>query len=61
MNFSIYCNIIIVRVILLDNKKLNRFKNEIKEKKVAVLGIGISNIPAIKYLVSLGTKWNITN
>ena len=41
---------------MLDNKKLNRFKNEIKEKKVAVLGIGISNIPAIKYLVSLGAK-----
>lgn len=41
---------------MLDNKKLNRFKNEIKGKKVAVLGIGISNIPAIKYLVSLGAK-----
>ena len=38
------------------NKKLEEFKNNIKNKKVAVLGIGISNVPAIKYLVSLGAK-----
>lgn len=36
------------------NSKLEQFKAEIKEKKVAVLGIGISNIPLIKYLVNLG-------
>ena len=36
------------------NKKLCDFKNNIKGKKIAVLGIGISNIPAIKYLVKLG-------
>lgn len=36
------------------NKKLEQFKNSIKNKKVAVLGIGISNIPLIKYLVNLG-------
>lgn len=36
------------------NSKLEQFKNEIKSKKVAVLGIGISNIPLIKYLVNLG-------
>ncbi len=36
------------------NKKLEQFKNDIKNKKVAVLGIGISNIPLIKYLVNLG-------
>lgn len=36
------------------NNKLVQFKTEIKEKKVAVLGIGISNIPLIKYLVNIG-------
>lgn len=38
------------------NIKLNNFKEEIKNKKVAVIGIGISNIPAIEYLVSLGAN-----
>ncbi|MEG1705415.1 MAG: UDP-N-acetylmuramoyl-L-alanine--D-glutamate ligase [Clostridia bacterium] len=36
------------------NYNLNEFKEKIKGKKVAVLGIGISNIPAIEYLSSLG-------
>lgn len=36
------------------NSKLEQFKHGIKDKKVAVLGIGISNIPLIKYLVNLG-------
>ncbi len=36
------------------NKKLNEFKHYIRNKKVAVLGIGISNIPLIKYLCNLG-------
>jgi UDP-N-acetylmuramoylalanine--D-glutamate ligase len=34
--------------------KLEEFKKEIKGKKIAALGIGRSNIPAIKYLKSLG-------
>jgi UDP-N-acetylmuramoylalanine--D-glutamate ligase len=38
------------------NAKLNKFKEEIVGKKVAVLGVGISNIPAIEYLVSLGAN-----
>lgn len=38
------------------NTKLTEFKEEIKGKNVAVLGIGISNIPAIEYLVSLGAN-----
>lgn len=38
------------------NQKLEKFKNNIKGKKVAVIGIGISNIPAIEYLVNLGAK-----
>ena len=36
------------------NTKLEQFKNEIKGKKAAVLGIGVSNIPLIKYLYNLG-------
>ncbi len=36
------------------NGKLEQFKTDIKNKKVAVLGIGISNIPLIKYLINLG-------
>ena len=36
------------------NIKLEQFKREIKDKKVAVLGIGISNTPLIKYLAALG-------
>jgi len=40
------------------NKKLDEFKNFIKNKKIAVLGLGISNTPLIKYL--LGLNANIT-
>ena len=35
------------------NKKLNEFENTIKNKKVAIIGIGVSNIPLIKYLHNL--------
>lgn len=38
------------------NDKLEQFKREIVTKKVAVLGIGISNAPLIKYLGNLGVK-----
>ena len=38
------------------NDKLEQFKAEIVTKKVAVLGIGISNTPLIKYLCGLGVK-----
>lgn len=40
------------------NDRLEQFKREIATKKVAVLGIGISNTPLIKYLGNLGV--NIT-
>ncbi len=36
------------------NEKLEQFKKEIKNKKVGVLGIGISNTPLIRYLGSMG-------
>ena len=38
------------------NIKLEQFKKDIKSKKVAVLGIGVSNIPLIKYLINLGVS-----
>ncbi len=34
--------------------KLDEFKNSVKNKKVTVIGIGISNLPLIKYLSALG-------
>lgn len=38
----------------MNNLKLENFKKNIYRKKIAVLGIGVSNIPAIKYLASMG-------
>ncbi|MCX7921790.1 MAG: UDP-N-acetylmuramoyl-L-alanine--D-glutamate ligase [Clostridia bacterium] len=38
------------------NKKLEEFKLDIKNKKVAVLGIGVSNTPLIEYLLKLGVN-----
>ena len=37
-------------------KDFNNFKEFIKDKKVAVVGIGVSNIPLIKFLVKLGAN-----
>ena len=36
--------------------KLDEFKNDVKGKNVTVIGIGISNLPLIKYLVQLGAN-----
>ncbi len=36
------------------NNKINEFNEHIKNKKVAVLGIGVSNRPLIKFLAALG-------
>ena len=36
--------------------KLLEFKKNIKDKKVGLVGIGVSNLPAIEYLHSLGAK-----
>lgn len=38
------------------NEKIEEFKKNIKGKKVSVIGIGVSNIPAIIYLNKLGAK-----
>ena len=38
------------------NLKLKAFENDIRNKKVTVIGIGISNLPLIKYLSELGAS-----
>lgn len=38
------------------NNKIEEFKSKIKGKKVSVIGMGVSNIPAIKYLNKLGAN-----
>ena len=38
------------------NEKLKKFKEYIKGKKVAIIGLGVSNIPVIKYLYNLEAK-----
>ena len=38
------------------NQKLEQFKKEIRNKRVGVLGIGISNTPLIRYLGSMGVS-----
>ncbi len=37
------------------NEKLDEFNNYIKNKKVAIIGLGVSNIPLIDYLHNLGS------
>ena len=32
------------------NKQLEEFEKKLKEQKVAVIGLGVSNIPLIEYL-----------
>lgn len=41
---------------MVKNIKLQEFKEYIKGKKVGIAGLGVSNMPAIKYLLSLGAK-----
>ena len=38
------------------NDKLVEFKNYIKNRKTAIIGLGVSNIPLLDYLYSLGAK-----
>ena len=41
------------------NNKLDEFKQNIKGKYVAIMGMGVSNTPLIKYLLDLDV--NITS
>ena len=40
----------------MENKKLKEFESQMNKKRVTVIGIGISNLPLIKYLVRLGAE-----
>ena len=40
------------------NEKLEEFNNYLKKSKVAVIGLGVSNLPLIEYLHKL--KANVT-
>jgi UDP-N-acetylmuramoylalanine--D-glutamate ligase len=41
------------------NQKLEDYKQFIKNKKVAIIGLGISNTPLVKYLCDLGVKVSV--
>lgn len=43
------------------NKKLEEFNNYIKNKRVAIIGLGISNVPLIEYLHDLGSNIMLFN
>ena len=40
---------------MVENEKLEKFKSNIKGKRIAVIGFGVSNIPLVKYLLTLDT------
>ena len=41
------------------NKKLKEFEEYIQGKKVAIIGLGVSNIPLVDYFYHLGAKVTI--
>ena len=41
------------------NRKLQEFENYIRGKKVAIIGLGVSNIPLIDYFYNLGAKVSV--
>ncbi len=43
------------------NEKLEEFNNYIKNKKVAIIGLGVSNVPLIDYLHELGSNIMVFN
>lgn len=43
------------------NEKLEEFNNYIKNKRVAIIGLGVSNVPLIDYLHNLGAKIVVFN
>ena len=38
------------------NEKLKEFFNYIKNRKTAIIGLGVSNVPLLEYLYKLGAK-----
>ena len=44
-----------------ENERLKEFNMYVKDKKVAIIGVGVSNIPLIDYFHNLGSKITIFN
>lgn len=44
-----------------ENERLKEFNQYVKNKKVAIIGVGVSNLPLIDYFYSLGSKITIFN
>ena len=43
----------------MENLKLNAFENNIRGKRVAVIGLGVSNIPLLDYFFNLQAKVSV--
>jgi len=43
------------------NKKLEEYKNKLKQSNIAILGLGVSNIPLLEYLYELGSNITVFN
>ena len=43
------------------NEKLQEFENYVRNKKVAIVGLGVSNIPLIQYFYDLGSDVTVFN
>ena len=41
----------------MENKKLEEFENYIRGKNVAIIGMGVSNIPLLDYLYNLDADY----
>ena len=41
------------------NLKLEEFNNMASEKKIAIIGLGVSNIPLLDYFFELGSKISV--
>ena len=43
------------------NKKLEEYNNKLKQSNIAILGLGVSNIPLLEYLYELGCNVTVFN
>ena len=43
------------------NKKLEEYNNKLKQSNIAILGLGVSNVPLLEYLYDLGSKITVFN
>ena len=43
------------------NKKLEEYNNKLKQSNIAILGLGVSNVPLLEYLYKLGSKITVFN